>query len=936
MHVGDPVQELHSSRLYAYLAEIDQEYAERITRFVAGVAPILATTSTYFPLYTRHDAHHGFRVVKRISQIVLPDCLTQETHLAFSAAEIFLLIAAAYAHDLGMTIFPNEENDLLSSLHLDRGAGWQTSPTLQGHLRANHSLRGGDYIRKNTDALGVPMNLASALDQIMKSHNLSLAELDRELRTPQAAQERVMDVRQLAIVLCIADAIEFSDTRVVEGVLEAIGSTQGPAAVVSYRENMKHVCIGDSLALDEYGRVVVSGTFNEAEVLALAHQTLDQMEEWISGYCDIDRAARKQRLFIRPERFTRNFSLANARFERLGVRMSKKSVIELIASNAIWQNDKGAALRELLQNSVEACRYRQYQSSPARAYRPKISVEFDRANNTISVVDNGCGMSERVILNNFLTVGSSRSKEGGYADVRYAPLARFGIGFWSVFTIAERASIETAPFELLDSTFAGNERIDGVGFDVSLSDTKDYTVFVKRKLNCGTKVVLHLKADVLMDDVYSSARKQVLCSSIPMTITFDGAPFDVPENLPAVSDLDVLGARQRLKDSPMNVRVFNWRGTRNDTEVAVGFAYRVHNGKAGFMGDDRNALSVSLDGLHTRSARTAICGFQVPVRPHPYCFDLWRIGQLFANHKTPKDFEFSIDRRQLIENDAFNAYAHDITLLVHDAYRSFLVDTDNDTPERKYELCRQSKLNGGEVLDSYTSSELQEARDHHSDLLCFKLYEVSEVRELGALPVCYMSLAELSALEGDIWFVQRGEIEVASQPYGMYVEPQQLRTLAHFYAHDAFTRRGDNRRIFVAEPGRETSMLFDADPNGNTFVHSSPTPSGRLTAVVHRVSIDDLRFDTTEHGILCQVQGGWAGAIYLRNFDTPDSKPYLFLGRYRVLIKRGSALADHFSRIAREGRLTILAELIVDLQQDASGFTKEWLEPFLAANQAGS
>jgi len=38
------------------------------------------------------------------------------------------------------------------------------------------------------------------------------------------------------------------------------------------------------------------------------------------------------------------------------------------------------------------------------------------------------GMSERVLLDHFLTVGNSRATEKAYASENYAPIARFGIG----------------------------------------------------------------------------------------------------------------------------------------------------------------------------------------------------------------------------------------------------------------------------------------------------------------------------------------------------------------------------------------------------------------------------------------------------------------------------------------------------------------------------
>lgn len=75
VEVRDPITELHETRLYRALASTDNEYAGRITRFIRAIAPILATTERHFPYYTRHDAHHGFRVVRRIEQVLDKSCL---------------------------------------------------------------------------------------------------------------------------------------------------------------------------------------------------------------------------------------------------------------------------------------------------------------------------------------------------------------------------------------------------------------------------------------------------------------------------------------------------------------------------------------------------------------------------------------------------------------------------------------------------------------------------------------------------------------------------------------------------------------------------------------------------------------------------------------------------------------------------------------------
>ncbi len=118
MSIGNPISELKQTELWNYLYRIDPVYAERAETFVDRIAPVLATIVDYFPYYTRHDAHHGYQVAKRIGQILDPQCLVPESPLALSAQEAYLLIAAAYAHNLGMTVFPGEEDNLRQQLGL--------------------------------------------------------------------------------------------------------------------------------------------------------------------------------------------------------------------------------------------------------------------------------------------------------------------------------------------------------------------------------------------------------------------------------------------------------------------------------------------------------------------------------------------------------------------------------------------------------------------------------------------------------------------------------------------------------------------------------------------------------------------------------------------------------------------------------------------------
>jgi hypothetical protein len=111
------------------------DYAQRTLVFLEKINSLLDSIVEFFPYYTRHDAIHGRAVIKRIAQIVSPDCLVSNNMYSFTAPEVLLLIASSYAHDLGMAVFPGEENKLREQFELQETQEWKTSPKLTQYLR---------------------------------------------------------------------------------------------------------------------------------------------------------------------------------------------------------------------------------------------------------------------------------------------------------------------------------------------------------------------------------------------------------------------------------------------------------------------------------------------------------------------------------------------------------------------------------------------------------------------------------------------------------------------------------------------------------------------------------------------------------------------------------------------------------------------------------
>lgn len=928
MKVREAIVELEETKLYAKLLSLNIDYADRIKTFVREIEPLMASIKRYFPFYTRHDVHHGYQVVNRMEQCLLDSCFDVKQPEALTAQEIFLLIAAAYAHDLGMAVFPGEEESLKERLVLTDKDGWETNEILQNYLRQNHSSRGGAYIEKNAELLRVPRNLVAALDLMMKAHNYSIPQLEKELYRPFAAGQKEIDLAQLAVIVCVADAIEFSDTRVVDGVLDQLSKDQSPAARISYAENMKHVCTGDSLAVTQDGRIIVSGTFADENILALAHRTFDQMEEWIQGYSDIDQRSKHKRFKIRAGTFQRDLIFSCGEFHRLGVRLNKRSVIDLIASNAVWRRDQGIALRELVQNSVEACRYRVHHSSPADKYDPQVNITFNRENHSVTVSDNGCGMSERTVLNNLLTVGSSRSCESTYTESGYAPIARFGIGFWSIFTISEIATVSTAAFENYRGKPDEAQCAQGFEFNVQLTELKDFTVFKPIERACGTSISLKLKPDVIIDDVYTALKSQLLCSMVPVIIALDGDKEHLKSDPPDV-DAETLHGVRRLKAESIGIRVFQYRGETQQTSLSFGLAYRMENGRATFMAEPNTPMASVMGGHGLFNQRSAICGFSVPIRVSPLCIDFLRVGTYNANSITPKGFEFSIDRQQLNSNTALLQYMSDVRKIIHEGYRSFLESEDSYHSKTIHSLQMEAASNGGNVYDTFTGSELFIAQKDYPDLICSKLIPVSTTSSFSnaEADAKFLNLTELSKIDGLAFCLQAQRNDRSYSPrYYFSIESQEALCLAYRIAQKYLNQVGSTVPVYLMQPDRNFSMFFDNEPSASATVVDL---SEQLEVCMLSIRLGKISYQKEPTNVVPEILGPWSGTIYWREFSTPDNKPYLFLGRHRVLINPKTPLYLYIKQLTDDKRYVQAAKTIHLLQEDGAGHVPDALRNYL-------
>jgi hypothetical protein len=462
----------------------------------------------------------------------------------------------------------------------------------------------------------------------------------------------------------------------------------------------------------------------------------------------------------------------------------------------------------------------------------------------------------------------------------------------------------------------------GIEFEIELGDLKDYTVFSHKDSTAGTTVTLHLKPGVVVDEVFEQIQKQLLCSEIETTFLLDEDKFKIPTAVPGVPDEYLLEAKLPKKKE-LGIETFKWSGTLGNTDLALSLVYQLLDGHASFVDDSRRQIIFLGPPRGILQPRTAICGFQVRVRDEPMCFDTNRVGTYFANYTTPRGIEFSIDRQQLLDTEASRRFASETAQLVHKGYREFLKTVGTQSAKSIFELNAQSRMSGGEVPDTLTGRELAEAYSNYPDLLCFKLIPVRLDADVRIVEPEYLNLSELAKRSGIIWVIQNHYlVPVGGGKFASFYD-ESLLPFAYLYATRVLNQFRVTEDMFVVESHRLASMLFDGDPSSTVEFFKALLVPGKpaVDLCIQRISLGNVRFTGPAEGILAEIQGRWTGAIYLRDFVTPNGKPYVFLGRSRVLIQKSSRLRSHLEDLKAEGRLITLADTIALLQDDEAGFT---------------
>ena len=188
--------------------------------------------------------------------------------------------------------------------------------------------------------------------------------------------------------------------------------------------------------------------------------------------------------------------------ETLGFQTEVRQLLHLMIHSLYSHRE--IFLRELVSNASDACDRLRFAALDAPALMEldaelAIRIDWDEAARTVTVSDNGIGMSRDEVVANIGTIAKSGTREflkRLTADTAKDAhlIGQFGVGFYSAFIVADRVTLTTRR--------AGLTKEHGVRWESA--GEGEYTVETIEKAGRGTDVVLHLRPEE--DDLLSGRR----------------------------------------------------------------------------------------------------------------------------------------------------------------------------------------------------------------------------------------------------------------------------------------------------------------------------------------------------------------------------------------------------------------------------------------------
>ncbi len=272
--------------------------------------------------------------------------------------------------------------------------------------------------------------------------------------------------------------------------------------------------------------------------------------------------------------------------QTLGFQAEVKQLLQLMI-HSLYSN-KEIFLRELISNASDAADKLRFEAiNNASLFENdselKIKVAFDKTARTITISDNGIGMSRDEAVEHLGTIAKSGTKEffsklSGDQQKDAALIGQFGVGFYSAFIVADKITVE--------SRRAGVAPSEGVRWEST--GEGDFSVELIDKATRGTDIILHLREG---EDEFLSAWKlksiiRKYSDHISLPIQMQKEEWDdekkatvLKDELETINQASALWARSKSEITPEQYEEF-YKHVSHDFQPPLTFTHNRVEGRS--------------------------------------------------------------------------------------------------------------------------------------------------------------------------------------------------------------------------------------------------------------------------------------------------------------------------------------------------------------------
>lgn len=557
----------------------------------------------YMPEYTLHDGEHLFRVLYLMEKIIPKEKLIQ-----LSAPELMLLILTAFFHDIGMApyeleirawtkdwkedepdevenkefqkfnrfinTYPEklEEIGKYESLGKSSKAKLIYSHLISEYIRNTHASRAREIISKDWSGkiLYKDQDLTALFAELCFSHNEDAMKLLTMENDVLCDENETVNLPYIGVILRLADLLDFDGKRT-------------PSVLFS------HLVVRNPVSLSEWEkhRSIKAWSISPNNISFTAVCKHPAIEASVRKFCDyIDDELKNCNVVLSknnvdpkyllelPTHVNRSKIIAEKDiatgepiyiYHDTSFHLSKNQVIDLLMGTKLYGKPE-VALRELLQNSIDACLLSEALHKNWKIpYDPLITVKYYTLENEsfLEVIDNGIGMNQEIIDKYYSKIGSSYYKSRDFFDLQanceleFKPISRFGIGILSSFMVADSLEVETK--RLKDKyEFDSPLKVIIEGYD------SIFTTIRSQKKEPGTSTKLFLRKN---KNPWDKLNNEEFISAVKNSVSKPDVPIQIITDKENVSytklDFYNFGA-ESLKD-------YSWRVDENMRELIFHF-----------------------------------------------------------------------------------------------------------------------------------------------------------------------------------------------------------------------------------------------------------------------------------------------------------------------------------------------------------------------------